>query len=534
MGPMKRAITTMMASLITTFSVALHAAPDGYAINSDSGSGDSDSLYRINLSTGEQTRLGRVQSLNQTKIDVEGLAFSPDGTLYGVDDDSMTLFPINTDNGTVINAQEFALTGLPGGGGNDFGLTFACDGYLYATSVGTNGLYRVNLNGTTTKIGNLGAGINISALAAYGDKLYGLSNGLKAGGAPDTRTLYNINPQTGAALPIGALGGAAASYSEAGLAFDSGGQLWAITDRRAVPEGSYGSQVLRIDTGTGAATLVSTTAETGFESLAITVPRGCDVGNGKKAEFIVQKRFVDLNTITPVTIDLNCTTGLPLQQMQTVLPNEGLYGDYEVNFIVESFDDGQLSCTVTEAPVNGYTPSYTCLGESTCLAAQSDDSCSFSEVTIDSKNHCQVQNYPDPVHLKIDKQWLFEAEEIGVSATAEIELECNNAWDSTGESGVQNMSWSWDIEGDTILNVDVYPSFDGTTACRVIESFDESAVESDNGCIAWNKIAIGQGSKTCTLLNTVFLEGIPTLSDYGKLLFALLMLASGLMYVRRP
>ena len=533
---MNKAITIIMLSLAAAFSMAVNAAPDGYSINSDSPSGDTDSLYRIDLSTGAQTRLGRVQSLGQTRIDVEGLAFSPDGTLYGVDDDSMKLFPINTDNGAVIDSQEVSITGMGPAGGNDFGLTFACDGGLYASSVSQQSLYRMNLDGSTSRIGSLGSlGQNISALAAYGNpvQLYGLSNGLKADQNADTRSLYSINTSTGAATLIGALGPAAGTYNEAGLDFDSDGQLWAITDRRAAPGGPFGSQLLSIDKATGTATLKSTTAESGFESLAITVPRGCDVGNGQTAQIVVQKRFVDSNNITPVTLNLSCNTGLPLNQSITVQPNDGVFNQYEVNFIVESFGDGQMSCTVTETPVAGYTPTYTCLGESACGEAQSSASCVFNGVTIGSENLCQVQNYPSPVNFTVIKEWLVAAGEVGESDISEIELECANVFGGDGESNGNSMRWNWTIQGNGSRTGVLYPDFAGTTACRATESSVFSGVEADNGCANWIPVLIGDATKSCTIINTVFLEGIPTLSDLGKLLFALLMLGSGFIAIRR-
>jgi hypothetical protein len=453
--------------------------------------------------------------------------------LYGVDDESMTLFPINTDNGTVNTAEDVPITGMPSPGGNDFGLTFGCDASLYATSVSSKSLYRINVNGTATLVGNMGQ--NISALAAWGNpvKLYGLSNGLFGDGSADTRSLYSINPANGAATLIGALGAGAGSYNEAGLAFDSAGQLWAITDRRSVPGGPFGSQVLRIDSATGVATLASTTTETGHESLSITVPGGCSTGNGQKAEFIVQKRFVDGNDIAPATLTLSCNTGLPLKQSKSVFPNDGVFGPFEVNFIVESFADGQLSCSVTEEPLPGYTPSYSCLGGSTCAAAQSAESCAFSGVTIGSENLCQVQNYPNPVQIVINKQWLFEAQELAIVDSAEIGLECSNAWDGDGEDGPKYMTWSWEIKGNASVTATVYPDYAGNTACRVTETVRESAIETQNDCANWGTVNIGQGSKTCTLINTVFLEGIPTLNSYGKLVFILLVLVGGIMATRR-
>ena len=271
---MQNFMKTMVVVLLTTLSASLAATPFGYSINSDSGTDDADSLYRIDLETGTENRKGKVNSLDGTKIDVEGLAFAPNGTLYGVDDDSMTLFPLDTDTGQVQGADEAPISLLPIGGGNDFGLTFACDGNLYLTSVAEGSLYRLNLNGIPELIGPLGE--NISALAAYGDPvaLYGLGNGMDGNGKEDSPNLYKIDLETGAATKVGALGDAADPYSEGGLAFDDTGQLWAILDSRENLLPSQ-SQILKIDTTTGTASDAQFTLEEGFESLAITVPEGC-------------------------------------------------------------------------------------------------------------------------------------------------------------------------------------------------------------------------------------------------------------------
>jgi hypothetical protein len=533
---MKRTITTIMLSAVSAFCVAASAAPVGYSINSDSPTSQADSLYMIDLETGESTLLGRVQSQGVTRLDVEGLAFAPDGSLYGIDDASMTLFPISIDNGGVINQQEVSLSGLPTGGGNDFGLTFGCDGNLYATSVITNSLYRIDMNGTATQLGELGA--DISALAAYGNpvQLYGMSNGVSSNQASDSRVLFNIDLETGAATPFNrTLGSEVESYNEAGLAFDNDGQLWAITDRRAVVEGSFSSQILRIDLDTGEATPQAITSlESGFESLAITVPRGCsNPPVGDTARFTVQKRFIDGNNVSPVTLNINCTQGLPITQTLPIAPNPGGSGEFEVTFSVNSFTDGDLSCTITEDDVVGYSPSYTCLGESNCQAAQSSDSCVFSNVTIGSENLCVVQNSPDPVQLTVNKTWQFEAEENAISDSAVIELSCYNVFDGDGEFSDDDMSWTWNTQGDASNTATIYPHFAGNTVCRAIEQPAFTAVEADNGCAGPIAVAIGDADKSCTIVNTVFFEGIPTLNVYGLLLFSFLMLTIGSVAVRR-
>ncbi len=251
------------------------AAPMGYSVNSDEPMGDS--LYRIDLATGSETKIGTtVQSAGTTRTDIEGLAFDRNNVLWGVDDESLKLFSIDTGTGLVNFQDEVTISGLGAVQGNDFGLTFTCRDELYVSTVSNQTLYRLGLDGAATAVGSLG--VNISAIAAYGNpvRLYGLGNGkLGEGNGLDNRSLYEIDTGTGAATPIGELGAAAGDYFEGGLSFDVDGTLWAITDRRTF-EDELGSEVLTLDLETGAATLRSTTSVTGFESLAVAPPSGCD------------------------------------------------------------------------------------------------------------------------------------------------------------------------------------------------------------------------------------------------------------------
>ena len=131
-APMQKRLRHLLLILLTAASGTLSAAPVGYSINSD-GINDLtlDSLYKIDLATGLETRIGRVGTFNQTRTDVEGLAFAPNGTLFGVDDDFLKLFPINQSTGAVISDGDVFLNGIPAGGSNDFGMTFDCSGLRY-------------------------------------------------------------------------------------------------------------------------------------------------------------------------------------------------------------------------------------------------------------------------------------------------------------------------------------------------------------------------------------------------------------------
>lgn len=270
-----------LLAVFALFASTANAGPMAFSVNSDSGNQDTeDSLYSIDLATGQHQRRGRLTVGTQTRLDTEGLAFAADGTLWGLDDEALTLFPINTATGTIRVQDEVRLSGFSAFGGNDFGMSFGCDNQLYVTSVITQTLYIVELDGSSQVVGSVGAlGQNISGIASIGNpvRIYGLGNGQLANGTTDSPNLFSIDPESGVATLIGPLGDAAGAYNQGGLSFDADGGLWAITDRRLINNtiADYPSQILKIDIATGAATLVSETIEVGFESLAIAPPTQC-------------------------------------------------------------------------------------------------------------------------------------------------------------------------------------------------------------------------------------------------------------------
>ena len=527
----------MLLFMLMSFSATLAAAPVGYSINADSPTDNADSLYRIDLATGAETRIAPVRALGLTRIDVEGLAFAADGTLYAADDDTLTFFPLNPDNALVDVANETTIKGLPPTpvlGGNDFGMTFACDGNLYLTSIVHQTLYRMDLDGNLTVIGDAPGklDVKINAIAAYGDpvRLYGLGSGADDAGNTETPNLYELDLATGTASLVGPLGGAAGPYLQGGLAFDDAGQLWAITEGALF---GWPSQVMKISTDTGAASDVKTLLETGFESLAITVPRGCEgTGGGDVATFTVQKQYVDGNDETPVTLNISCDTGLPLEQSTTVIPNPGPFGEFEVNFTVSSFEDGTLDCDVWESAPTSYTPSYECFSTGACSADETG--CRFSAVSADQENLCTIRNHPDPVLIEVAKEWADSRMGLEIEHQALVELVCTDPYEGDGEWIGGDMRWSWEFDDDTpTQTATVYPRFDGATKCKTIETVSSSAVESIGTCAGWTPIALGAGTLACTLTNTIFFEGIPTLNPLGLAIAAMVLLLTGLFAARR-
>ena len=289
---MRKNIRFAFLMVVSLFAVSAKAAPVAYSVNSDSV--DGDSLYLIDLATGVDQFKGKLDAGIEFRTDTEGLAFSPDSDisdsrLWGIDDPSEILFPIDTINGSIDYREDIQLPPFPPGpdneliGGNDFGMTFACDNTLFFTSVKSQSLFHLDSNGSFVTVGSVGSlGVNISAIAAIGNptKLYGLGNGQFSNGATDSPNLYSIDLSSGVASPIGSLSETGEfKYNEAGLAFDSDGGLWAITDRSQI--NSQKSQILSINVATGRATLVAETLnQVGYESLAISPPTNCSIQVG--------------------------------------------------------------------------------------------------------------------------------------------------------------------------------------------------------------------------------------------------------------
>lgn len=252
-------------------------AANGFVVNSDDVSvRDFDSLHRVDLATGQALKVGevRVSESAAPYADVEGLAMSPDGVLYGIDDASKTLVSIDVQSGRAVpvNGRE-GNTGLPRTTNFDFGLSFDCSGNLFASSDSRRSLYQIDtVTGAATLIGSEGGlGAQISGLAGRLDGLYGI-------GSSGDENLYRIDTASGQATLVGPLG-AGLQFTDAGLDFDAAGVLWGVADMTGASINGEPSVLFRIDPATGAATRTGATL-IGVESLAIAEPM-CSAESGE-------------------------------------------------------------------------------------------------------------------------------------------------------------------------------------------------------------------------------------------------------------
>lgn len=255
---MRRSLQAAVLAVSAAVALPAAAEPLAYAVSFNK-------LYQIDLGSGQTTLIGET-GFN----DVEGLALSSTGVLYGIVDSTKTLITINkqTGRGSLIGSSA-GNTGLTGQGVGqfdalDFGLAFTCDGRLWASSDTTRKLWQVDpSSGHATFAGTLG--VQITGLGANADGLYGL-------GSQGDEGVYRIDPDAASATKLGGLA-ANLIFADGGLDFDAAGNLWGVLDYRP-PDDNRPSDIVRIDLVTGNATFVSTTLPE-MEGLAISPMPSC-------------------------------------------------------------------------------------------------------------------------------------------------------------------------------------------------------------------------------------------------------------------
>jgi len=255
----------------------------------------------------------------------------------------------------------------------------------------------------------------------------------------------------------------------------------------------------------------------------------------RMATFWVTKDFVPDNSME-VEVFISCNDGLPLNSHQVITEDSD-----GVTFVVELFTPGNLDCEITEVPVpGGYDDSY----DANALDGEAGffgnvDGCQFEEV-VGGDFKCEITNTAQDAVFEVNKVWDLIGEggdrinqviEISISCTEEILLASPAPDSGPGFSqGRYLVSWLG-LEGNTTVRVTV-DSSDGTANCRARERIFDDSVESDNPCRNDRPLTIGQ-TTYCTITNTVFFEGIPTLSRYSLAILALLMLGIGAVGLRR-
>lgn len=270
--------------------------------------------------------------------------------------------------------------------------------------------------------------------------------------------------------------------------------------------------------------------------------------------------------MTQVEIDASDNLSIPIT-WTGAMPSNRSFKLKDSTFRIEEitpFGPGPMSCRIYEltSPVEGYTPVYLAfatMGEAADVRFETDG-CYIDEI-VSGDFTCDVTNQADPVEVDVHKVWQIPGalqfdSDLDVTISLTCDSEIVNGTDIGGglyraSEFLSETNGDYDDEDDNFVGLgtatfEVVPAFYPTagdpddqeyTTCFATESGLGSIVEVDNGCgdsISTGTIEIVNGiGDECTITNTVFFEGIPTLSQWGMALMALLMLGFGFVGMRR-
>jgi hypothetical protein len=246
------------------------------------------------------------------------------------------------------------------------------------------------------------------------------------------------------------------------------------------------------------------------------------------ARFLVTKNFSDGNQ-AEIEVGITCDDGLPLAETHKI--SEG----NPVNFVVKSYEPGTMNCRVEEFGASDEYSKTFLAGDENGVAESIDDddvACYFNGIQY-GQFTCEITNNAKPATFTVYKEWVINIESADVvDLMVDVTISCESEIFEDDAVEVDPDLWTLSGEiGDGGSLEATVDTTDGPARCSAIEKITQSGVESVDDC-GWRDIPAG-GSDDCTFTNTVFFEGIPTLSQYGLMVLALLMFGVGAVGFRR-
>jgi len=256
-----------------------------------------------------------------------------------------------------------------------------------------------------------------------------------------------------------------------------------------------------------------------------------------------------------VTGHLSCTGAVSTQQnVVFTATTDAVLFVYDIINIPEG---QQVDCRITEDVPDNYIADYEESGCQNDNCGDSDtgiDECFWPDVDFDGQYTCTITNRPEPAVMEVTKTWVIEGADQGFRGDYCIHAECTSPVIGGNQAGCDRVAvgtaqgpeeidvkkrrgglcWATACVSDAsdatfgfTITKPNYPE----TRCEFWEETYDSVIESE-GCEGYWRLGAG-AEADCEIVNTVFFEGIPTLSQYGMAILALLMLGVGLVGFRR-
>jgi len=251
-----------------------------------------------------------------------------------------------------------------------------------------------------------------------------------------------------------------------------------------------------------------------------------------------------------IEVTISCNTGIPLTQSTDITGMDG------VVFVVSEIPDVDIvECAITADGEAGYDSIYSANEVEMLGGCMYDGSGDLDNINPEL-NTCFILNHPDEVPVVITKDWVITGaggdgvdtvSRVLVSSEGDIdggEL-CGELEHNLGEGDDYNCRLLTfigpDPEPQIVL---VTPSWNGTVVYveelgidssveTMIHCMDADSDDDDNGDYYGMVTLYPTEGGACTITNTVFFEGIPTLNQYGLAILAVLMLGVGFVGFRR-
>jgi hypothetical protein len=233
-----------------------------------------------------------------------------------------------------------------------------------------------------------------------------------------------------------------------------------------------------------------------------------------------------------VTATLTCTAGLPLEQ------DFDISEDSPVTFTMSDlpFTTPGTTCEITATGVDGYAI------EASANGGTADDSCMYDSTTFDPSgaNSCVFTATPNLSEFAVDID--FDGiDDPAIDLGWELEVVCEPAADAEDATVFPGVTWNVSGSGSYMNTFTFFAEPEDGSDCTATLDGLSTAIEQDGPCTI-EEIAVGEvddpdtddsETPTCTITATAFYEGIPTLSQYGLAIMALLMLGMGFIGFRR-
>ena len=227
------------------------------------------------------------------------------------------------------------------------------------------------------------------------------------------------------------------------------------------------------------------------------------------ARFTVDAR-VDQAILSQLDVRLSCDSATPPQQQLT------LDFDGSGEFTVSVRGTGGASCTLVALLPTGQNVTY--VGDGGSVIELDGQGCHFTGVSAGHANFCQVHVEKKATRLTVYKKWVGGT---GEEPNVNIHLACNDEM-----QGIP----LW-INSDSSQNWELEVSDPNGIHCSVYEHERDTFRADRSDCS--NLLIMPGASEECTLVNTKVVKRIQTLNRYGLGAMILVMLAVGLLAIKR-